>query len=132
MNKVYIPGDLIYYHGEVTVIKGIDAYGNYLVEYDHYVRDVVCECLKPISLTLEILKKNGWTQTKHRVDEDNFEWYVYENPKVEEIVFQYYPGSKINMFSIFYYGDTEMLQINYVHELQHLLFGLGIDYKIGI
>lgn len=24
---------------------------------------------------------------KHRVDEDNFEWYVYENPEVKEIVF---------------------------------------------
>lgn len=116
----YIQGDFVEYHGKICqVINSL----NHSIESSE---------LSPIPLTLEILKKNGWETTTHRIDEDNFEWYEYENPDVKEIVFQYYPQSDIDMFSTFYYGDSEMIQINYVHELQHLLFGLGIDYKIEI
>lgn len=128
----YIPGDYVMYLGKITRIIGKDSTGRYIIFgssdiiYEEYIE------FTPILMTLDILEKNGWTQTKHRVDEDNFEWYVYKNPEIEEIVFQYYPNSTTNVFSTFYFGDTEMLQINCVHELQHLLFGLGIDYKIKL
>lgn len=128
----YIPGDYVMYLGKIAKIIGKDSTGRYVIfgfsdiRYETYIE------LTPILMTLEILEKNGWIRTRHRVDEDNFEWYVYKNPEIEEIVFQYYPGSKTNMFSAFYYGDQEILQVDCVHELQHLLFGLGIDYKIEI
>lgn len=129
MNKIYIPGDFIEYNGEIYRVINSGSNGLYYISelMSRYMSESE---LSPIPLTLEILKKNGWIETKHKVDEDNFEWYVYENPEVKEIVFQYYPQSNIDMFSTFYYGDSEMIQINYVHELQHLLFGFGIDYKI--
>lgn len=131
MNKIYIPGDLVKYNGKVYRVINSGSNGLYYIS-ELMSRSMESSELSPIPLTLEILKKNRWTETKHRVDEDNFEWYEYENPEVKEIVFQYYPESDIDMFSTFYYGDSEMIQINYVHELQHLLFGLGIDYKIEI
>lgn len=124
----YIPGDFVEYKGKICeVVMSRDN--------DLYFIDESLNCylgsldLTPIRLTCDILEKNGWIRREHHVDEDNFEWYVYANSKVEEIVIQYYPEDE---FSVFYYGDSEMHQITYVHELQHLLFGLDIDYKIKL
>lgn len=126
----YIQGDFVEYHGKTCQITNSGSSGFYINKFT--IHSIESSELSPIPITLEILKKNGWTTNKHRVDEDNYEWYVYENPEVKEIVFQYYPESDIDMFSTFYYGDSEMIQPNYIHELQHLLFGLGIDYKIEV
>lgn len=88
----------------------------------------------PIHLTTDILKKNGWAQTRHTIDEDGFEWYEYENDNSELPEIQYYPKDD-NMdehFSVFW-GDAEILyDIHFVHQLQHVLFGLDIDVEFKI
>ena len=124
----YIPGDFVEYKGKICEVVMSRDNDSYSIEesLNCYLGNLD---LTPIRLTCDILEKNGWTRSEHHVDEDNFEWYVYANSKVEEIVIQYYPKDE---FSVFYYGDSEMQQINYVHELQHLLFGLDIDYKIKL
>jgi len=76
--------------------------------------------VEPIKITPEILEKNGWekrptgyvfyTDGKRY---DNSLWYIF--------------GSS-NTFVV----DTAEFQINYVHELQHILKILNIDKEIII
>ena len=78
----YIPGDFVEYKGKICeVVMSRDN--------DSYSIDEFLNCylgsldLTPIRLTCDILEKNGWIRSEHYVDEDNFEWYVYANSKVE-------------------------------------------------
>lgn len=90
--------------------------------------EVWCSDIESIPLTLEILKKNGWDITKHFIDEDGFEWYVYAN-KDNCINIQYYPYNK--SFAAFYI-DTKMCDIKHVHKFQHILWALGENANLKI
>lgn len=82
-----------------------------------WVKDIV-----PIPITPEILEKNGWKHTHDGIytltdvflggdpfDEDNYDmWYIEKNLE-------------------FMKGD-----IKHLHQLQHLLFGLGIDNNMEV
>lgn len=96
--------------------------------YTDYVCAWVCDLL-PIPLTKTILEDNGWNKSKHVVDEDDFEWIEYHNSNFDDLILQYYPTH--NNFSLFYY-DEEMLQIDYVHQLQHVLFSFGYDHYLEV
>lgn len=89
----------------------------------------------PIKLTIDILKKNGWKQTKHVVDHHGYEYYLYENENEMLPEIQYYPKGDWHDedgFSAFW-GDTEIRpEISFVHELQHLLVGLDIDFDFKL
>lgn len=157
----YIPGDLVMINGEpigtkkgvVYVVTASDPDGTLTLKDDTVNKgvvtlDVVTEEDKahfvetstwvkhivPIPLTIDILKKNGYEQTRHVIDEDGMECYEYENENNEMPEIQYYPkdGYSDECFSVFY-GDTEIFyNIRFVHLLQHLLFGFDIDVEFKI
>lgn len=125
MDKLeYIPGDLVtnkYYTKVLIVIKTVknmvytrnrDAFSEtYLSHKD----DVV-----PMLLTPEILEKNGWKSIngKYALKIKNANYVVLEF--TEDGIYTY-----IN-------ENTMFFTIKYIHELQHLLFGLGLNSEMEV
>lgn len=154
----YIPFDLVMVNhekletpeGRVYVIKSADPdfkepqgceerlYGSYILKpIDSVVWRVRTfgNYIVPIKLTTDILVKNGWKQTRHVVDHHGFEYYLYENDNRILPEIQYYPKGDWqdeDGFSAFW-GDTEIRpEIHFVHEIQHLLVGLDIDFDFKV
>lgn len=82
--------------------------------------------IRPIPLTPEILEKNGW-RTQNR-------WYYYLD--VAEGFISYIGidfKHKSNKGHLYVEVDgNNMVEIQYCHELQHFLFGLGINHKMEV
>lgn len=144
----YIAGDLVRYsfNNEIYKISYIMPYGNniyklYATQDGNRHQCLECATLEriyekviPIPLTIEFLKNNGWKLTNHVVDEDDFEWYEYENDDNSLPEIRYYPkdDSPEGHFSVFW-GDAEVLYvIRSVHELQHFMFGLDIEFEFKL
>ena len=91
----------------------------------------------PIPLTPEILEKNGWKKEVMSRGVKNSHW-VYTKPDIEE--YGYFPiyiekgiGDEFDVYP--FTGNnvcTQIAYIKYVHELQHLLFGLGINHEMEV
>lgn len=128
----YIPGDLVYNHkGEVIRITSSYLKGTRLFYYktDEISESTGCileEALKPIPLTPEILEKNGW-RTQNR-------WYYYLD--VAEGFISYIGidfKHKSNKGHLYVEVDgNNMVEIQYCHELQHILFGLGLKHEMEV
>ena len=154
---IYIPGDLVMTNGasggtakdviyrvvlsdplrifrldDGTVLKGIVRLENledakledkgYLYYGSSYVysKDII-----PILLTLEILEKNGWEKD----EECSFKTQLYYKKKFGvKTIFIIIKEEN----SIVVYNDASMMIIQYVHELQHLLFGLKINHEMKV
>ena len=123
----YIPGDLVYNHkGEVIRITSSYLKGTRLFYYktDEISESTGCileEALKPIPLTPEFLKKNGWKKFKRPYSRD----YCFRRKS--------YPTLNIrsNNEVYFHWGDHDK-SITAVHQLQHLLFGLGLNSEMEV
>lgn len=121
-NPKYIPGDIVYNHKK-EIIRITSSYlkGTKLF----YYRDGECgwireDAIKPILITPEILEKNGWKKP------DDFDSYW------------------LNKIGLLQEGDTwhsalgstkiaiTLGNILYVHQLQHLLFGLGLNSEMEV
>lgn len=154
----YIPGDLVMVNhesvgtpdGRVYVIKSAEpdfespqGNGEYLVgsyilkPIDSVVWRVRTfgKYIVPIKLTTDILSKNGWKQTKHVVDKDGYEYYLYENDNRMLPEVEFYPKTDYRSEESFsaFWGDTEIRpEICYLHELQNLIFGLDIEFEFKL
>lgn len=93
--------------------------------------------IRPIPLTPEILEKNGWVKKVMSRGVRNSH-LVYTKPDIEEYgyfpiyiekgigkEFDVYPFTCNNVY-------TQIAYIKYVHELQHLLFGLGLNSEMEV
>lgn len=130
--NIYIPGDIVKYVGicnepivKIDTLLGkkffIDlGYGKYLVVGESEIA--------PVLLTPKILEKNGWEFTESRRDEMG-EWHIYSKEDILPDMY-YYPED--GDFSAFVCGEEICPGIKYVHQLQHLLFGLGFDSEIEV
>ena len=136
----YIPGDWVKHRGKLA--KVLETYKtNYFVkvchhdynpeiEYDdaYFSVEARPQDIEPILLTFEILKKIGWELREHHKKEyyEDVEWYEFLNRPVTYISLRFYPEEEA--FSPFLYREEiSEKPIQYVHQLQHLLFGLGLD-----
>ena len=77
-----------------------------------WVKDIV-----PIPLTPTILRKNGWFNL-----EECPHAFVSGDMKIV---------TQLGVSSL-YFNGTKILSFEYVHELQHLLFGLGINHEMEV
>lgn len=82
-----------------------------------------CKYISPIPLTPEILEKNGWENTEYMPliythDEHDIEFWA--SPKGFD------DGGTVT------YHDEVLLDVKYVHELQHILWALGLDANLKI
>lgn len=91
----------------------------------------------PMLLTPEILEKNGWKRKVMSRGIKNSHW-VYTKPDIEE--YGYFPiyiekgiGKEFDVYPFTCNNVcTQIAYIKYVHELQHLLFGLGLNSEMEV
>ena len=129
MKQKYIVGDVVMYDNKIMVIKE-PRDGSHFDLSCHKEGLVYCfvgvEDIKPVVLTPEILEKNRW-RTQNR-------WYYYLD--VAEGFISYIGidfKHKSNKGHLYVEVDrNNMVEIQYCHELQHFLFGLGINYEMEV
>ncbi len=125
-NPKYIPGDIVYNHKKEIIritssyLKGTKLFyyrdGNY-----GWIRE---DTIKPIPLTPEILEKNGWKN-------DGYDWYRL--PTKRAYLYITKDITTLGEFLVCVGLDRHNLaSINFVHQLQHLLFGLGLNSEMEV
>ena len=142
MNKLeYIPGDIVKIeYGEATgkigfvtntflrrkgcyslvVFIGKGFQGSSKDDWIQTYNDEV----SPIPLTPEILEKNGWK-------DDGYDWYRL--PTKRAYLYITKDITTLGEFLVCVGLDRHNLaSINFVHQLQHLLFGLNINYEMEV
>lgn len=138
-NPKYIPGDIVYNHKKEIIritssyLKGTKLF--YYRDGDYgWIRE---DAIAPIPLTPEILEKNGWKEEVMSRGVKNSH-LVYTKPDIEEYgYFPIYIEKGIgNEFDVYPFTDNNVCKpiayIKYVHQLQHLLFGLGLNSEMEL
>lgn len=136
----YIPGDLVFHYiPKTTIKKYVKVYvcstnnALSLEDMDGNLYDYI-GVLYPIPLTPDILEKNGW---KRNGGQYSFTYKPYAGGKVELI------GFFVEMFKDVhdilkhrYFQITHENKVIcgcfYVHEIQHHLFGLGLNSEMEV
>lgn len=116
--------------GDGTVLKGVVCLENIEgAEFGEkgYLSGDCCAWVKdivPIPLTSEILEKNGWK-------DDGYDWYRL--PTKRAYLYITKDITTLGEFLVSVGLDRHNLaSINFVHQLQHLLFGLGINHEMEV
>ena len=135
MDKLeYIPEDLVTYNENIITIENSDSY--YATYYDEsgILQEINVNVIKGILITPEILKKNGWKQNGGQY---SFIYKPYAGDKVELIGFfiemfkDVHDMLKHRYFQITH-EDKVICGCFYIHQLQHHLFGLGINHEMEV
>mgnify|MGYP007028204376 CR=1 FL=1 len=114
--KELIIGDLVLYFGKVFSILKVDPETELsIIEDAYHFEEANINDLSPISLAPEILEKNGWKKD----DRGYYKSYIFLNKNSFE-------GWSVGI------GEEFIKTISFVHELQHLLFGLRLNSNIII
>lgn len=125
MKQKYIVGDVVMYDNKIMVVKE-PRDGNHFDLSCHKEGLVYCLVdineIKPVPFTLDIIIKNGWMENRYT---DMFYKAIgegrYLNLRVEGQTW------------IVGLAHQDLLKnIKYVHELQHLLFGLGLNSEMEV
>lgn len=125
MRQKYIPGDWVKVKGKLAKIEEVNFFyylvKEYYENYDPDADDEDCYLYKdakdvePIPLTIEILEKNGWVWS------DEHEELAFGTAPIA-----LYPES--DFFMVY----NLRVKLRYVHQLQNLLFGLGINHEMEV
>ena len=148
MDKLYIPGDLVMVKESALrfakdkIFKVISSLSGGFIKVvmlndSSTTYSISNNAVRPIPLTSEILEKNGWVKEVMSRGVKNSHW-VYTKPDIEE--YGYFPiyiekgiGKEFDVYP--FTGNHVCKQIafiKYVHELQHLLFGLGLNSEMEV
>ena len=116
----FLTGDIVYIHGSVRVISSCDGYYATYYDEDETLQEVNVNLIEGIPLTSDILEKNVWKKP------DGFDSYWLGKIGLLQ------DGEVWNSAI----GNTKMAiilgDIRYVHQLQHLLFGLNINHEMEV
>lgn len=123
--NIYIPGDLVMYDGKVRIIKEPRDKNHFdLREPETSLR--VCyvpiDEISGVELTSDILEKNRWKPA------NVMPFTVY----TKGLTLEYRLFLDKNIWRFKYEGKMLPIEIKYVHQLQHLLFGLGINSEMEV
>ncbi len=127
----YIPGDLVKFATNTYTIVNFE---------ENFLHNKICYAListnstktalvadrdiLPIPLTPEILEKNGWK-------DDGYDWYRLPTKRAYLYITKDITTS--GEFLVCVGLDRHNLaSINFVHQLQHLLFGLGLNSEMEV
>lgn len=132
MDKLeYIPGDLVMVKKSALqfakdkIFKVISSLSGGFVKVvmlnDSSTTYSICNnAVRPIPLTPEILEKNGWKSINGK--------YALKIKNANYVVLEF---TEDGIYT--YINEKNMLfTIKYIHELQHLLFGLGIKHEMEV
>lgn len=142
MAQKYIIGDLVKYKVGglefIAEITNTSKYGYCFKAVSDDISGTLCkEFAKDIPLTTEILEKNGWVKEVMSRGVSNSH-RVYTKPDIEE--YGYFPiyiekgiGDEFDVYPFTNnHVCTQIAYIKYVHQLQHLLFGLGLNSEMEV
>lgn len=116
MAQKYIIGDIVMYKNRIHTIIDISASNGYKLSYvRHQVSSVR---LSGVPLTPEILEKNGWKKL--------YEKFFEKNVNDIRLTIELSENIYVAINRIF------IMEIHYIHELQHLLFGLGLNFEMEV
>lgn len=122
MEQEYIKGDIVMYDNKIHTIMDTLGVNNYELSYiNHPVNQLE---LSGVPITPEILKKNEWRKTKESFKTQS---YYKKNFGVNVMTI-----ITINGYFRVVYNITHIRYIQYVHELQHLFFGLGLNSEMEV
>ena len=120
-------GDIVDYMGSTFKVTSI--YENNVIGIEEGLK-VYCDDVVPIELTKEILEKNGWElgSVKHPIIDNKIaaEMSQFARKSFVVLMFDKYERSFNHDF------ENDRLAIRYVHELQHLLWAIGLDDNLKI
>ena len=136
MEQKYIVGDLVKVwldlenKYQVAEVAGCNPYIQEYILTNWYIEEirgcisVTEDRIKPIPLTPEILKKNGWKKSKI----SDCAYFYYK----DGLFLTYTSKDGKFWFDDFDYSSSICVDLPYVHSLQHLLFGLGINSEMEL
>lgn len=122
MEQEYIKGDIVMYDNKIHTIMDTLGVNNYELSYISYPVNQLE--LLGVLLTPEILEKNEWRKTKESFKTQS---YYKKNFGVNVMTI-----ITINGYCSVVYNITHIRYVQYVHELQHLLFGLGLNSELEV
>lgn len=93
-------------------------------EFSH---GVWCNNIEGIPLTPELLKKNNFKEEQHQ-KEGTSEWYDFYHYDLGINIVYEVEGNKFAA----YLDGKKLREIQYVHELQHILWALGLNTELKI
>ena len=131
MARKYIVDDIVMYKNKIHTIIDIIGLNNYELSYiSHPVNRLE---LSGVPITSEILEKNGWKFLKHheRNSYDDVSWDSYHKPAETNISLIFYQEEEA-FFPFLYAQEISEKPIRYIHQLQHLFFGLGINHEMEV
>ena len=127
MKNKYITNDLVKFGDGTYKIVGpvilggiwgedtVPLYSIIPTQGEYFATVVKEEQLDGVPLTPEILEKNGWEKVHDDYIDDNHHLMLCEG-------YDHYVLYKVINEKV-----TWLMDISYVHQLQHLLFGLGLE-----
>ena len=123
MEQEYIKGDIVMYDNKIHTIMDTLGVNNYELSYISYPVNQLE--LSGVPITSEILEKNGWEKD----EEASFKTQLYYRKKVGvRTIFVIIKEETSRIV----YNSTCLRIIQYYHELQHLLFGLGLNHEMKV
>lgn len=118
MTQRYIVGDVVMYNNEVQTI--VDNYVSNTYELDSIYYPVNWNELSGVPITPEILEKNGWSKGQ----------IYFRHSHIPRIKLCTADGGI--SWSVSINDDIMGSYINYVHQLQHILFAFGIEEEMEV
>lgn len=123
--KELIIGDLVLYFGKVFSILKVDPETELsIIEDARHFEKANINDLSPIPLTPNILEKNGWKKSKI----NDCAYFYYK----DGVFLTYTSKDGKFWFDDFDYSSGICVELPYIHSLQHLLFGLGINHEMEV
>ena len=129
MDKLYIPGDLVYIHGSLRIINNCDGYYATYYDENESLQEVNVNVIEGIPITPEILEKNGWDFIGYKMDFSGSMFNIYSKHDILPDLYYYYATKD---FSVSICGKVALPNMKYVHELQHFLFGIGLNSEMDV
>lgn len=93
-------------------------------EFSH---GVWCNNIEGIPLTPKLLEKNGFKEEQHQ-KEGTSEWYDYYHYDLGINIVYEIEGNKFAA----YLDGKKLREIQYAHELQHILWALGLNAELKV
>lgn len=126
MTQKFIVGDVVMYDNKIMIIKEPRDESHFDLSYP---KDGLTYCyvsineIKGIPLTPEILEKNGWKK--------DGKWFYLPTQRAYLYIIQ--DTGQPDEFLICAGEDKHNLtSVSFVHQLQHLLFGLNINSDLEV
>lgn len=138
MTQKYIEGDVVMYDNKIMVVKEPRDGSHFDLSCP---KEGLVYCfvgvdeIRPVILTPEILEKNGWDKEEKDGSDFSLSEVFMGGDKNEEgnyTCFQLYYQNKTDGWVIDMRGEPLKFEVRYIHELQHLLYGLGINSEMDV